>query len=325
MRTNKFLVIALAAAGLFTACSNNDEPVKMNQGNGISFRLQGGMPSAKTTASTVDNVDAFVVYGSDNATPKLFDAVSVARKAGTGDVFTYAPNRYYGQTAANAAYVAYSPISAKMTADVVTNILSVNSEFTYTVPQLDATNGNTSQVDLLFATTGSIATSVTAVPLHFDHALSRVFVTATNKTPDVITIETLKLNKLHSTGTIEVTATTGAWDWTPSTVLVDYPYALAQSGIAVPGIIPPVTITAKKFVTSKEQGMMVLPQTTDATCEIEVTYGIGQLTGQVQKLAIPGILFEINKQYSINLEFDGTPVTFTVTVEDYDVIEDVTP
>ena len=84
MRTNKFLLIALATAGMFTACSNDDEVV-MNQGNEISFRVQGGAPELRTTATTKEHVDAFVVYGTDDKTvaaslPNIFNGITVARQ-----------------------------------------------------------------------------------------------------------------------------------------------------------------------------------------------------------------------------------------------------
>jgi len=314
MRTNKFLVIALAAAGLMTACSNNEE-VKTTQGNGISFRLQGGMPEAKTTASTIDNVDAFVVYGSDNADPLLFNGVSVVRKAGTGDAFTYAPNRYYDEAATNtnAAYIAYSPISAKMNA-AVTNILGATSTFEYTVPA-PATDGTTSQVDLLF-TAKATTTASTNVALNFIHALSRVFVAAKNTTDDPVTIKKLTLKKLHKTGEITVNAGGAGWLWATIGGTTDYEYVLAPTGVIVPG---DGTSAAYKLVTSMEQGMMVLPQTLDTDCVLEVEYEFATLATQTKQFDIAGVIpaFAINSQYQINITFTGTAITFDITVTDF--------
>ena len=318
MRKNKFLLITLAVAGMLTACSK-DEVAKMNQGNEISFRLQGGMPS-KTTASTAVNVDAFVVYGGDDVNTGLFTGVTVARQVAGG--FAYAPNRYYDENATKAAFVAYSPVTSGITpATPITNV-AAGATFNYVVPVPDATNGNISQVDLLFAAK-DVNPLATSVPLHFDHALSRVFITATNKTADVITIESLALNQLYSTGIITVPTGAASWSWTSTTVEDDYAYALAEAGVAVPIDPTPATPT-KKLITSMEQGMMVLPQTTPATSKIVVKYGIGNLTNQTKELAINGITFEENKQYSINLEFTGDAlISFTVTVEPYGPITEV--
>ena len=318
MRTNKFLVIALAAAGLFTACSNNDEPVKMNQGKEISFRLQGGVPSAKTTASTVANVDAFVVYGSDTNLPSLFDGVTVARQivSGAPAGFTYAPIRYYSTGATTAAYAAYSPASTVFSAVSAANVLGAISTFDFEVVAPDA-SGKTTQTDLLFAINNAAPVAAPPVALAFTHALSRVFVTATNKTITPVTIQSLTLKNLNSTGRISVAAGAGTWSWTyPTDTPADYEYMLAPSGIVVPVDATPATPTPV-LVTSMEQGMMILPQTTGATFELEVKYEFSNLGPQTKHIVIPSYTFVRNTQYSINIEFDGTGIYFTITVSDF--------
>ena len=323
MKTNKFLLIALAAAGLMTACSNNEE-VKPNQGKAISFRLQGGMPEAKTTASQAANVDAFVVYGSDDVNVDLFDGVSVVRKAGTTN-FTYAPTRYYDEGAIEAAYIAYSPVSASVTS-VVTDILNDPSTFTYKVLAPENLLGVTTQEDLLF-TAKAVNPLATAIQLDFIHALSRVFITSTNTTSDLVTIESLTLNGLYSKGTIEVVAGATGWGWDATTLedVLAYEYALAPSGVAVPAG------SAKTLVTSMEQGMMILPQTTPPALDpdevtLEVKYGIGTLTGQTKEIVIPNYKFEANNQYSIDVKFTDVAISFTITVTPFATpIKEVNP
>ena len=325
MRTNKFLVIALAAAGLFTACSNNDEPVKMNQGKAISFRLQGGMPEAKTTASTVANVDAFVVYGNDNATANMFETGATVARQIVGGIpagFAYAPTRYYDDAATDAAFVAYSPASTIFSTVNATNVLGSISEFTYTVPA-PATTGNTSQIDLLFAVSGTITPSATPVQLDFIHALSRVFVKAKNTTNDPVTIKKLTLKELISTGTIRVLAGAGSWNWIwPAPSYADYAYVLATTGVIVPG---DGATADYELVTSMEQGMMVLPQTLDASCVLEVEYEFATQGTQTKEFNIASAIasFAINSQYSINIEFTGTAVSFDIKVEPFGAITDV--
>jgi len=328
MKTNKFLLIALAAAGLFTACSNNNEAVKPNQGNAISFRLQGGMPAAKTTASTDANVDAFVVYGNDDKTLTMFNGVTVARQIVTGAPagFSYAPTRYYDVTATVAAFVAYSPASTVFNAVSAANVLGALSTFTYTVPAPVA-NGNTSQIDLLFAVEGSVdPTAGSAVQLDFTHALSRVFVAAKNTTDDPVTIKKLTLKGLCSQGTITVPAGAASWSWggqTNTTTL--YEYVLAPTGVIVPG---DGASAAYKLVTSMEQGMMILPQDLTAACKLEVVYEFANLATQTKEFDISSNTSSItefveNNQYSINLEFTGTTVRFEIGVDGFDSIEDV--
>ena len=313
MKTNKFLLIALAAAGLMTACSNNEE-VKTNQGNAVSFRLQGSMPEAKTTATKTVNVDAFVVYGSDNTAPLLFDGVTVARQVGGG--FSYAPTRYYDDAAAVAAFAAYSPASANFSAVSASDVLGSPSTFANFVVVAPTADGNTSQIDLLFATANVLSPSAAPVPLAFTHALSRVFVAAKNTTADPVTIKKLTLKKMISEGTISVPAGAASWNWTYPSIPVrdDYEYVLAPTGVVVPG-----STALHTLVTSMEQGMMILPQTLDASCVLEVEYEFANLAPQTKQFNIAGntssvAAFAINSQYSINIEFTGTAVSFNITV-----------
>ena len=95
---NLFLGMSfLAIAGLWTGCSN-DEVNTPSEGQLISFHVQGGTPNLRTTGTTAAYVNAFVVYGTDNATqaatlPNLFNGVTVARQV--GGVFAYSPIKYY--------------------------------------------------------------------------------------------------------------------------------------------------------------------------------------------------------------------------------------
>ena len=68
-----------------------------------------------------------------------------------------------------------------------------------------------------------------------------------------------------------------------------------------------------------EQGMMVMPQTLDAACLLEVEYGIGNLTAQTKQFNIQPVLaaFVKSNQYSINIEFTATAITFVVAVEPF--------
>ena len=352
MRTNKFLLIALATAGMFTACSNDDEVV-MNQGNEISFRVQGGAPSLRTTASTINNVDAFVVYGTDdvhNSTAKpnlpflIFDGVTVARDIRqSGDIFTYAPTKYYDVGATEAAFVAFSPVSAKFdhAKTDITNFMTGSNtiEFEYTVPRPGEHGpGLTAQEDLLIAKAVVTGTPISSSTVHlkFEHALSRIFVTAINKTADPVIIKSLTLKNLENTGTLTFNADAGYnWSWAPasSSSLRDYEYILADSGVVV---TPALLETKPMFVTTMEQGMMVLPQRTANTAllnefdtddfALEVVYTFANHGTQTRHILLQdGYRFNEKSQYTINIEFIGTSIDFTIEVDDFGAIQPVTP
>jgi len=275
------------------------------------------MPEAKTTATQLANVDAFVVYGNDDVTLDLFEnGATVALQVGGG--FSYAPTRYYDDAAAVAAFAAYSPASANFSAVSASDVLGSPSTFDFKVVAPTA-DGNTSQIDLLFATANVLSPSAAPVQLAFTHALSRVFVAAKNTTADPVTIKKLTLKKMISEGTISVPAGAASWNWTYPSIPVrdDYEYVLAPTGVVVPG-----STALHTLVTSMEQGMMILPQTLDASCVLEVEYEFANLATQTKQFNIAGNTssvteFAINSQYSINIEFTGTAVSFSIIVTDF--------
>ncbi len=327
MKKNFLLVLSLLViAGLWTGCSN-DEAIEAPDGKqAISFRTQGGMPTPKTTGTIVEHVDAFVVYGTDDkAASNIFNGVTVARQAGS-DNFDYNPKRYYSEGAATANFVAYSPVSKKISNAVVT-ALATTASFDYEVVAPDAINGNTSQEDLLIVGTNVVGVTepaATTVNLTFQHALSRIFVQATNEMVEPVIIKGLTLKNLFSKGTITGTsAATWTWAWGTLTDLTDYPYVLAPSGVAVePGVTTPT------LVTSMEQGMMIVPQPIVNTAEdytaddfaLEVTYDVANLKDQKKYIYIDTTelpAFVMGQQYLITVNFTGTAITFTIDVADW--------
>ena len=344
MKTRIFLMVALIATVCITACSDQQVVVKKTGGQEISFRLQGGMPETATRAlaTTIKNLEAFVVYGTDDVLAAtndlLFEEVTVARIFGTND-FTYAPKVYYSENATNAGFFAFAPVSADVNNTNLTALLS-GASFDYTVPAPDRT-GDASQEDLLVALTAPVTPSVTPVPLEFEHALARIFITAVNETPDPIIIKSLKLLNLATTGTFNIAPPPSfAWGWVPdmsTAITSEYEYILPQSGVAVPAT------AVKYYVTSEEQGMLILPQTATNAAPfdaydpddfaLEVTYDLANLKDQPKHIVIYDDTalptpkeweFEMGKQYRINITFTGTAIEFDVTVHTFDAEIDVT-
>ena len=101
---NLFLGVSLLAiAGMWTGCSNDDEVANPKQ---IAFHVQGGVPNPKIPGTTVDQVNAFVVFGSDDqATSNIFHNITVARQAGSGNVFDY--QRNYQKIFGNSCFVRF--------------------------------------------------------------------------------------------------------------------------------------------------------------------------------------------------------------------------
>lgn len=339
-------VSLLAIAGVWTGCSNDEVmDATSSEARAIDFRVQGGVPAvSRTTATTAANVDAFVVYGADSdgggslIITTLFDGVTVARQKG-GTTYDYNPKRYYSAGAKSANFIAYSPVSASggttpnLSAPTKSDDCTTAS-FTYTLPAPDKT-GNTVQEDLLVAGTAvAKADFGNAVNFAFEHALSRIFVKATNGLEETVIIRGLKLRNLSPKRVIsyDATATGDKWTWSDTTPdaadLSEFEYVLAPTGVAVKSGLSTATL-----VTSMEQGMMVLPQTTKAKTTgtptnqerldagefaLEVTYNVANLTGQKAYVFLDGYKFKKGMQYAITVNFTSlTAISFTIEVSEF--------
>jgi hypothetical protein len=333
-------LVAIAMIG--TSCSNDEAVEQAGTPQEISFRTQGGTPTLRTTATLLSDVQAFAVYGGDAITATIFDGVSVVRAplTTTGDAanFTYSPKKFYSLGATTAGFFAYSPVTATdiaVTVPINQTTGTGTNELTYKVP-VPTGSGNVEQVDLLVAANLGVLTSAASVSLQFQHALARVFVTATSSSPETVTIKELKLQNLYSSGKLTVTgttATTAALAWGTYTNKTEYPYALAATGVAVN------TGAAADLVVSMDQGMMVLPQTvgvttigsyTDGDFKLYVKYDIPErgLTNQVVEYYINDntYKFEPGKQYSIDINFlAGNEIKFSIEVTDFTAIDPATP
>ncbi|MDR2804702.1 MAG: fimbrillin family protein [Dysgonamonadaceae bacterium] len=351
----------LAIAGLWVACSS-DETLNNENREPISFRVQGGAPSLRATGTTLGFVNAFVVnaYGDvtgiPTATPPsvaTMNGVTVYREENnTTDVFDYNPKLYYHSADSKVYFSAYSPISKSVNSGLKND---PNNKIDYTVIVPDKTNGNTSQEDLLVAYTAQNDLSgTTKVTLNFKHALSRVYVKATNETPETVVIKELKLVNLYNRGELKIDAT--SWNvatnvdineaykttiatvpdykklWTPTgSQNNSYQYVLPASGVAVPA-----GTKTRTFIVSKEQGMMILPQTTISSSPfteatdfyLEVKYKLSNIEETVKipfkdlnNLSATGLTFEFGRQYALNIDFKNVAIEFTVTVEDWNTPE----
>ncbi|MDR1344288.1 MAG: fimbrillin family protein [Tannerellaceae bacterium] len=369
-----------ATALLWGGCSDDKfDSDNSATGKQIAFRLQSNIPSSRATGTTLDYVNAFVVnaqvYGSDDDTKgswqreKLFDAQTVARIEGQANTFDYNPKRYYPDAANVAYYSAYSPVTKNITTGFKG---STSNQITYNVLQPDGVYGNTTQEDLLVAYTkveGVVqendnapvyrAGFETPVLLNFKHALSRVFVKASNWNNDIVVIKSLSLHNLHGEGTLDIDDTGGwnendkvninegymdvassknvndykiLWNSTDSPEKI-YEYVLPASGVSVAGM----TGNTPKYIVSKEQGMLVLPQTTinnddlgkvdSGDFYVKVTYSIGNSGEEKSKMAAfpdlnqisgKGLTFEFGKQYALNISFSGMTISFDIKVENWD-------
>ena len=328
MKINRFFLVTLAAAGIFTACSN-DEAVHSNKGAEISFRVQGSTPVLRTTSTTLGYVNAFVAYGTDDKIDALappdnhiFNGVTVARQQGGGDIFIYSPKKYFGLGAGDAEFAAYSPVSKKVTGASFT--YSTDFHFNYEVIIPDVA-GKTTQEDLLVAGIKGVPSAMSPVSFLFKHALSRIFVTSLNTTNETAVIKSLTLRNVYSKGTVTIDAASNTLGWSVLNTRIPYPYVLAPTGVAVPA-----NIATKTLVTTMEQGMMILPQDVENNGDnildanefaLDVVYDYGNLTNQTKTIFLDDTFpFVGGNQYTINIAFTAATlleITFDITVQPF--------
>jgi hypothetical protein len=366
MNKNKILggFFPLVALLILGGCSDDKFGSDSSSGKQISFRLQGNLPSSRATGTTVENINVFVVnaqvhdkndYPLPDDADKLFSSQTVARLEGTANAFDYSPKRYYPDEAAFAYYSAYSPVTGNVDGFGGKTGSEINT-ITYFVPAPDI-DGKTTQEDLLVAytpvngvalTPGAAPSSRdgfdTPVSLNFKHALSRVFVRASNSNVEPVVIKKLSLHNLYSEGTLKIDGDinegySAAYKvlWEPvDTQDKFYDYVLLPSGVSVPA----KTEGSPVYVVGKEQGMLVLPQTTqnaDGDAEpaatdffIEVTYSISNVKEKTVRATFNdlndkagGVTFEMGRQYALTLAFEDTDIKFDIDVEGWDADEEV--
>ncbi len=346
---------ALVATAVFTASCSNDvaEPQALSASNQpISFRVQGGIK--KTTATTTDYLNAFVVRGDDYEGTTLLstplNAVTVYRLEGVNNAWDYNPKGYYNHAADNAEFFAYSPVS-KYVSNGLGGVVD-DKKLVYEVPEVTA-DGNTSQEDFLLAYKKETTLSASPVALQFKHALSRVFVSATNTTSSDVVINQIALLNLNSVGTLDYdsdptafTDTDIKWTFTNDPAEdkpLNYFYQLPASGVVLKASAPTTLIT------SVEQGMMVMPQSTTVGAAttyktytptpapnpgigntgadddiddednfyLAIEYTLANAHNIVYVPATTGLVFEPNKQYNLIVKFTGTEITFDPVVGDF--------
>jgi hypothetical protein len=341
---------------LFWGCSDDKFGSDSSSGKQISFRLQGNLPSSRATGTTVENINAFVVNAQTDWSedPVLFSSQTVARLEGQANAFDYSPKRYYPDEAAFAYYSAYSPVTGNVDGFGGKTGSEINT-IAYFVPAPDI-DGNTTQEDLLVAYTPvkGVAQTPGAAPVHrdgfespvqltFKHALSRVFVRTSNNNTEPVVIKKLILHNLYSQGTLKIDDKINApaedkvlWKFDGYTQSESYAYVLLPTGVSVPAK------TEKEesvYVVGKDQGMLVLPQTTknadgDAVPNsatdffVEVTYSISNIQEKTVQAAFRdlygkagGLTFEMGRQYALTLAFTDAAVEFDISVEGWEESE----
>ncbi|MDR1882150.1 MAG: fimbrillin family protein [Prevotella sp.] len=314
---------------LLSGCSQDDVSDVPAGSRAIGFRAQGGMSALKATTTIGDNIQSFVVnaHHSEESWADgnyMLQGTTVYRGEGGGNTWAYTPQAYFPTaTAGTVEFFAYSP---SVSANVVNGLKhaaqtgSTTQTVTYKVPVPDP-KGTAVQEDFLVAYTNVAPDDYDeTVKLQFRHALSRVLVAASSSLTEPVTITGLTLMNLKSEGTLQMKggiASSVTWSSTGGP-LVDYPYVLPASGVSVGKY---AVDKSPDLVTSYEQGMFVLPQTTPgyladsdtlpANTEfyLEVRYSVADAPARTfvqfrdPSVSSQGFTFESGKQYVLQLSF----------------------
>ena len=350
------LTLSLWVILLSGGCSDDKVIIGNDSGSEITFRVQEDIPASRAASSTAGQMNAFVVNGYAEGVPAdertVFDAVTVSRREGVANAFDYSPRRYYPDAATAVSFSAYSPVSQHIGTGFTNN---PDNTITYTVPA-PLPSGVGSQEDLLVTHTVTRKTGEQfppAVALQFRHALSRIYVKAANYLAEPVSITGLGLHNLYTAGKLDIDKDT--WQ-SPSNGTVDinegyqtvddiskykilwqpsgardgrYDYILSEAA----GTVPARSFSPIMLV-SKEQGMLVLPQTTlnsgDAATADDGDFYLSvgfKVNNYDDELHIPfsdlyglggGLTFEMGKQYALTLSFaenEGGPIRVRFQVE----------
>ncbi|GHT36814.1 hypothetical protein AGMMS49574_29060 [Bacteroidia bacterium] len=286
----------------------------------------------------------------------LLRGTTVYRGEGGGSNWSYSPVSYFPVSETPGTdyveFFAYSPAGSDRMSPKLGQAITPDQTIGYKVPPPSGTNnGATTQEDLLVAYQKVDAGDYEKpVKLQFRHALSRVLVAAKSSLPSSnITITGLTLKNLKSEGTLNLkgntstgldasdgipvsTSTSGEqvnWVYDPpapagtgnyvtlwtTTAPEDYSYVLPASGVTVGA--------TSQLVTTVEQGMFVLPQTTEGDPShpaqptdfgLEVAYTLDGKAStpafirfdDINGIPFTSVTFEIGRQYVLNLNFGGT-------------------
>jgi hypothetical protein len=289
----------------------------------------------------------------------LLRGVTVYRGEGGGNTWQYSPVSYFPVGDAFTDYVdffAYSPAGSNRVSPKLGDAADANQTIGYTVPKPSGINGGAAtQEDLLVAYQKVGADDYDkTVKLQFRHALSRVLVAAKSSLASSnVTVTGLTLKNLYSEGTLNLKGNTStgttpsngipqstvppastteqdSWVYNDQLVTIGNYVTLWQS-LATPEeytyVLPALGVTVgatSELVTTVEQGMFVLPQTTAGDLSqalnsatdfyLEVAYsldGKAQTPASIRFADINGVAnqsvtFEIGRQYVLNLTFGGT-------------------
>lgn len=352
MKTSTILM-AIAALGL-VACSDQDEPLSVNNGNAIDFRPALGMKS-RATETTNANLSAITVSSFIDNVPYFTDIDF--SKANDG-FFSSTDKYFWPGDETELAFYAYSPVKEDLEADVVMEPDTKQLQ-NFTVAEDIA-----DQIDFITANaTGTkSANEKTGVELTFDHRLAQIEIRAKSDNKQyVYKVTGARIGRPQTTGTFDFT--TNEWtldDWHETAVydaacdevtLSSTPVSIMGKGgnaMFIPQTLVPWSPTDDPDNVAREAYLSVLINISSVEGAVIYPFQTDKqldANGQKRQYAWASIplsgTWEQGKKYIYVLDFTdgagvvdpddptpglpvlGEPIKFTVNVTDWD--EDTIP
>ncbi len=307
MRTN-YATLSLLLLCCLVGCNNNDSLIDLTPANQIGISVSYDEAFTRGTPLTDSNqlsdMGVFGYYtgvGTDNwssngstATPNFMNNQKVVNQGvgSGGNYWQYSPAQYWPpQQDANISFFAYSPYATS------TNGISIASttggiSLNYNVPTECA-----NQPDLVLAVpqTDLNITHEGDVNFQMQHALTCIGFSAIGSG---ISITSIQLNNISTSGQVTVDPTTGNLSWTIG--------ATQSSFQAIPNNVT-LQETLQSIISSNGFLMMV-PQTLGSNAKLVVTDSGGGTT----TFNLAGQVWEAGQKINYNLNLNQDPASITI-------------
>jgi hypothetical protein len=348
--------------GMTAACSDDltvtDDTLPVAA---VTFRVQGALPATRAAATGVEQVNAVIVNGritSGTRADILLDGSTLFRIKGTENHFDYSPHAYFPSWADQALFAAYSPAGSHIGKhDFTVSPMGDDADNIIRYQTVSPTEGTQEDLLVAVATVDKLFFAAPVV-MNMHHALSRVHIRARNQMIYPVIIEKLSLHNLYTEGWLDVDGT--AWGvstevditegyvasanvtehshykvlWQPAGA----PDGTLEWKLPETGAVMPASQKTER-VTTDDQAMMVIPQTTRNTLNayvpdpdsgdfyLEITYTIQNygsntvkcafrdVNGLTPTIAGEGLTFEMGRQYALTVIFTAEAVVFDVSVD----------
>lgn len=289
-KNSVFLIMAVALTGAIAlfSCSENDEPMKLNDGE-VRFTSTIGkaIPFDNTSVSRAignvwssgDRIGVFMV--GNGTTDVILGAVNVPfiTTGGTEGAFTSVANKiFYPAEDVAVNFIAYYPYKENSVGSGPTTDRIYNDIYMIDV----ATQSNPATIDLLWANatngpTGYKMSTAGIIPLDFEHKLTKLILkTTADPSVESLTGMTVTINGMNTKQLFNL-----------------------MSGLIYDEATDPTAVTMRTITSGEQYEAIILPQTVGATSNLTVEFTIGNVV--YTWVVPPGTDFKSGEEHEWNI------------------------